>query len=268
MLVKSAFLGVINRNWFLTVDVSSLEDHDENRHVHNPDSNNLLTCYGITNNTTVDGVDLSLEDSLREGTNDPNNGIEVPQEQVALKNNTSKHAANRKRKPKHELGDENLLKENIGSDKEALKLVVASEHSVGNKENSGNAVLDSLTPKTVEDDQLLEDGSSILKRKKKKKKKLSNKDEAVTAVPSSRKDVLEEEYIGTKAINHKDTGEANIVSASGQDEQETTPSQLCGISLKEKHCDSIQEEQNNAKPSATGEFCCINLLFNIVLIPL
>lgn len=265
MHIKSAFLGIISENWFLRVDVSSLEVHDENKHLHNPDSINLLICNGITNNTPVDGVDLSLDDSPRKGTNDPNNEIEVPQKHVDLKNNTSKHAANRKRKHEHGLGDESLLKEKV-----AFKLHVASQHSWGNSENKENAVLDSLTTKTMDDDQLLGDGSSSLNTKRKRIRKSSKiLDQAITVVPSSGKDVLEEDSLGSKAISHKDFGEPNVAFVPGQGEQEITPSQLSGISLKEKHCDSIQENKNNAKPSAIGESSFfINMLFNIVLISL
>ncbi|KAF3431137.1 hypothetical protein FNV43_RR25867 [Rhamnella rubrinervis] len=238
MYIKSAFLGVINENWFLRVDISSLEVHDENKILHNPDSNNLLICSGITSNTPVDGVGLSL----KKGTNDLDNEIEVPQKHVDLKNNTSKHAANRKRKNEHGLGNESLLKE-----KEAFMLHLSSQHSVGDRDNNENAALDSLTMKTMDDDQLLGDGSSSLNRKRKKIRKSSKVlDQAVSVVPSSGEDVLEEDSLGSKAISHKDFGEPNIVFVPGQDEQETTPSQLCGISLKEKHCHVLFSSSPNS----------------------
>ncbi|KAJ9176266.1 hypothetical protein P3X46_011601 [Hevea brasiliensis] len=57
MLVKSAFHGV-NKSWFISVDASSVKEHDDNWHFLNPDSNNMVACIGISGNGSVNGVNL------------------------------------------------------------------------------------------------------------------------------------------------------------------------------------------------------------------
>ncbi|XP_015894548.3 uncharacterized protein LOC107428516 [Ziziphus jujuba] len=238
MLVKSAFVGMINQSWFLRVDLSSFEEHDENQHLHNPDSNNLLTCFGITNNTSFAGVDVSLDDYPKEGTSNQNKEIDIPQNHVDLKDNKSKQADSQKPKNEHGLWDESLLKENIGSDK---------EQTGGNEEKSDNAALDSLTVNTMDNDYILENNSSSKKRKKKKRNESSNKlEQAVNIVPYSGKVLLEEDSMVTKSINHKDSGEPHIVSVL---EQGVTPSQFSGILLKEKHVDleNTSKQADNRK---------------------
>ncbi|XP_065852404.1 uncharacterized protein [Euphorbia lathyris] len=65
MLVKSVFQGV-NKSWFISVDASSLEEHNRNRNFLNPCSNNLLAPVGMMNVALDDkGLDVARGDASR-----------------------------------------------------------------------------------------------------------------------------------------------------------------------------------------------------------
>ena len=163
----------------------------------------------------------------------------------------------RKHKIEKKSGDEDSLKEKrvltYDSNKEISKAESASQQSVVDKLKA-NAIFGSISSAPLEDTQLLETGSSSGKSKKRRKKTSSTLNQEVAAVPSSGKDVREENSRVTVGINHKDSGgEPGAASIPAQDVQgaTVTNSELCGISLKEKQGDSIHEvRENNTLPSS------------------
>ncbi|PON42332.1 hypothetical protein PanWU01x14_282880 [Parasponia andersonii] len=91
MTVNDAF-DWAKKNWFLSVDASRVEKSDEKQLAHNPDSDNLFTCFGIISNTSADGVDLPFNGTHEQGPSDPNKKGEVPQLHVECNCDASKHA--------------------------------------------------------------------------------------------------------------------------------------------------------------------------------
>ncbi|PON91410.1 hypothetical protein TorRG33x02_126930 [Trema orientale] len=128
MFVKDAF-DWAKKNWFLSVDASIVEKSDEKQLAHNPDFDNLLTCFGIISNTSADGVDLPLNGTHEQGPSDPNKKGEVPQLCVEWNCDASKHEileghnmfveeasqSDQVAKGKHKV--EHLQEKNIGSGK-------------------------------------------------------------------------------------------------------------------------------------------------------
>lgn len=260
MFVKDAFDGA-SKNWFLSVDASIVEGkHDEKRLVHNPDSHNLLTCYGLLCNASANGVDLSLDGSPNQGTSDPNNAAS-PQKHVERKSDVSNrgilekcdksveeasqsnHAAKRKRKF-DEVRNEHLQGDNIDTIKDISKREITSQHTLGDEEKSKNAALDDLTSIPVNDDHPVMNNSSIEKKKRIKKSK-SRLGQVAAVDPSAGRDFLEESYMVTTGIDQKGSGgEPNTKSFAEEGEN--------GI----KHSDTIQETGEHV-PSAEGEPCVV-----------
>ncbi|XP_024023987.1 uncharacterized protein LOC21410240 isoform X2 [Morus notabilis] len=254
MFVKDAFDGA-SKNWFLSVDASIVEEkRDEKRLVHNPDSHNLLTCYGLLCNASANGVDLSLDGSPDQGTSDPNNATS-PQKHVERKSDVSNHgilgkcdksgeeasqsdhAAKRKRKFDDEVRNEHLQGDNIDTVKDISKREIISQHALGDEEKSKNAALDDLPFIPVNDDHPVMNNSSIEMKKRRKKSK-SRLGQVAAVDPSAGRDFLEESYMITTGIDQKGSGgEPNTKSFTGQGEN--------GI----KHSDTIQETGEHV-PSA------------------
>ena len=149
----------------------------------------------------------------------------------------------RKHKIEKKIGDEDSLKE-----KRVLSCDSTKEIS------KANTILGSISSEPVEDAHLLETGSSSGKHKKRRKKTSNTLNQVVSAVPSSGKDVREENSQVMVGLNHKDAGgEPGAASVPGQDVQlaTVTASELSGISFKEKQGDSVHEMgENNELPSS------------------
>ncbi|KAL5552711.1 hypothetical protein UlMin_040112, partial [Ulmus minor] len=270
VFVKNAFDGV-GKGYFLCADVSRIEEHNEHQLRHTPVSENLLTYTGNTGNNSADGLALSLYGSLDQGVSDPNKRSEVPRNYVECKNDTSKHVilekivvlengtskcdivehcnisveealqsnhtATKKRKL-DEVGAA-CLEENIDSHRETSKPGTLSQNSYGDKDKSEHAVINVITAKPKDDENLSANG--LRSRKKKKRNSSQNKlDEAVTSVATSAKDVLGESSLVITTNQKNLTGETETATV--------LPGQIvdaeCGISSKEKRFESIQEVQN------------------------
>lgn len=59
MLVRNAFDG-FNKSWFLTVDASTIMDHEKNKISNSPSSSNQVVCHGIAKNALMDAIDIPL----------------------------------------------------------------------------------------------------------------------------------------------------------------------------------------------------------------
>ncbi|XP_075660197.1 uncharacterized protein LOC142630029 [Castanea sativa] len=171
------------------------------------------------------------------------NDVDVQGNKSLEEASQSRSHKKRKRNIEKKIGDDDSLKE-----KRVLTCDSTKEIS------KANTILGSISSEPVEDSHLLETGSSSGKHKKRRKKTSKTLNQVVSAVPSSGKDVREENSQVTVGPNHKDSGgEPGAASVPGQDVQlaTVTASELSGISLKEKQGDSVHEMgENNELPSS------------------
>ncbi|KAL4362905.1 hypothetical protein GQ457_04G008220 [Hibiscus cannabinus] len=112
MFVKSAFGGV-SENWFLSVDVSSVEDHRENHDSIKHDTGNFVACFGTgINNSLADVVDLLPGDmakrlsnindaSLPQDRNDYRAKQNSASQQFGSSNSTKEHSEDLHKEAEH-----------------------------------------------------------------------------------------------------------------------------------------------------------------------
>lgn len=251
LLVKSVFHRVQD-DWFLSLDVSVLEEHDEDLH-----SQNLLTVGGIDNNNSVDVAEDSLNGSPRQGI-DAGKRTEIPQEFSIIKNNTSKHdivvqhnmeieeasltdlVETKKRKREY------IIKGNASDMKTSKLEVTPGLYSQSNEKNE-NLPLDCFC--TIPGKDVNSSG-----KKKKKKKKPRNQHNEVVAVPSGT-DVREENIMVMTGINNNSSGGKPFTECvSRQGDQRVRPSQPCISNMEANHIDSTAEVwRPDTALSAVGE---------------
>ena len=240
MFVKDA-LDATKKNWFLSVDVSVVEKHDEKQLVHNPDSNNLLTSVGIISNTSADVVDLLLNATPEKGTSDPNKKIEVAQIHVGCKTDASKRDIleqcnmlveeashpDKVVKEKHKI--EHLQEKNIDSSKETSMPEIVSQKiylSTESDASKRNIIVQSnmLVEEPLQSDQVA--------KEKRKNEHLQEKSKE-TSKPET---VSQKLYLSAKS----DASEREILEQCNMLAEEASESDQ--VSKRKRKIDHLQEE--------------------------
>lgn len=232
-IVKFAFHGV-TENWFLSLDVSTLEEHDGNQCPQN-----LLTFGCIPNNNSVDRVEHSLNGYTRQGIHSGKR-TEVSEELAIIKTEMSKHGSVFQC---NMLEGENIM-EKSASNVEASKMVITPELSLLHNEKNENLPLDGLLIKQVNDVHRSENW-----RKENKPGKKHNRE--VATLLTSEKAVREGE--ATMRVLNNNSIKPSIESDLRQHNQRQRLSEPHRSNTEAKHCDSIPEVgRPNTEPSAIG----------------
>ncbi|KAA8533249.1 hypothetical protein F0562_033218 [Nyssa sinensis] len=222
MLVKSAFEGA-KKNWFLSVDASSLDEHNENLYSCKPDTGNQLALLSNTNYPSSDRNNLlpvgpSSRLLIIEGTevtgvnfeckneNSKNRICDVQCNHSLEEAPQSGHTARKQRKRESKDGTGDPLRENkalvsnSGEDTSKPKTLFP-ESSMEDKKKGRNATSDCLFTELPEDVHLINN----LNSGKSKKKSSAPHEQIVSALLSSLHNVGEESFKEDEEINPKDS---------------------------------------------------------------
>ncbi|KAK8605490.1 hypothetical protein V6N13_102268 [Hibiscus sabdariffa] len=227
MFVKSAF-GGMSENWFLSVDVSSVEEHRENHDSIKHDTGNVVACFGTgINNSLADVVDLLPGDMAKRLSN--NNDASLPQDRndYRAKQNSASQ----------QFGSSNSTKEHSEDlHKEAEHMADSNSQVSFPATNKGSRLI--AESNDVGEDKICEDlpasvAASILKEKPKNKKRKKDaihhglKEDGAVVVESG-KDALDS--VNVLKENSFQKGPSSVLNDAN------LGNQICNIdSVKQNH---------------------------------